>query len=186
VLDREGRNVFDDGTEKGTDTLRSAVAGCLAAMPPSTLIFAPHANSYARLVPGAHAPTGAGWGYENRTAAVRIPGGPHAARRIEHRVPGGDINPYLTFAAILGAAITGIEDAMTPPAPITGNAYEADLPQLAAGWGEAIDLFETDPLIARIFPADLIRNLVMTKRQELVHMAGIDAADHWKTYLETV
>jgi len=117
---------------------------------------------------------------------VRIPGGPHAARRIEHRVPGGDINPYLTFAAILGAAITGIEDAMTPPAPITGNAYEADLPQLAAGWGEAIDLFETDPLIARIFPADLIRNLVMTKRQELVHMAGIDAADHWKTYLETV
>ena len=186
VLDGAGRNVFDDGTDKGTDTLRSAVAGCLAAMPPSTLIFAPHANSYARLVPGAHAPTGAGWGYENRTAAVRIPGGPNAARRIEHRVAGGDINPYLSFAAILGAAITGIEDGMTPPAPITGNAYEADLPQLAADWGAAIDLFATDPLIARIFPAELIRNLVMTKRQEHAHISRIDAEDHWKTYLETV
>ncbi|KNX42185.1 Gamma-glutamylputrescine synthetase PuuA [Roseovarius tolerans] len=186
VLDGEGHNVFDDGTERGTDTLRSAVAGCLAAMPPSTLIFAPHANSYARLVPGAHAPTGAGWGYENRTAAVRIPGGPNAARRIEHRVAGGDINPYLSFAAILGAAITGIEDGMTPPAPITGNAYEADLPQLAADWGAAIDLFEADPLIARIFPAELIRNLVMTKRQEHAHISKIDAEDHWKTYLETV
>ena len=186
VLDSTGRNVFDDGTEKGTDILRSAVAGCLAAMPPSTLIFAPHANSYARLVPGAHAPTGAGWGYENRTVAIRIPGGPPAARRIEHRVAGGDINPYLTFAAILGAAITGIDDRLSPPAPITGNAYEADLPQLAADWNSAIDLFEDDPTMARIFPAELIRNLVMTKRQELAHMAGIAPEDHWKTYLETV
>ncbi len=186
VLDTDGHNVFDDGTPRGTDMLRSAVAGCLAAMPASTLIFAPHANSYARLVPGAHAPTGAGWGYENRTAALRIPGGAGAARRIEHRVAGGDINPYLTFAAILGAAITGIDDAMTPPAPITGNAYEADLPQLAADWQSAIDLFEADPLIARIFPADLIANLVMTKRQEHARIDQMATEDHWKVYLETV
>jgi len=186
VLDAEGNNVFDDGTPRGTDALRSAVAGCLAAMPASTLIFAPHANSYARPVPGAHAPTGAGWGYENRTAALRIPGGPNAARRIEHRVAGGDINPYLTFAAILGAAITGIDDAMTPPAPITGNAYEADLPQLAGNWGAAIDAFEADPLIARIFSAELIANLVMTKRQEHARIDEMEAHDHWKVYLETV
>jgi glutamine synthetase len=186
VLDTAGRNVFDDGTSRGTDLLLSAVAGCLAAMPASTLIFAPHSNSYTRLVPGAHAPTGAGWGYENRTAAVRIPGGPNTARRIEHRVAGGDINPYLTFAAILGAAITGIEDGMTPPAPITGNAYEADLPQLAPDWATAIIRFDENPLIRRIFSPDLIANLVMTKRQELRDMSEIPARDHWKTYLETV
>ena len=115
VLDGDGRNVFDDGGAKGTDTLRAAVAGCLAALPASTLVFAPHANSYARLVPGSHAPISAAWAYENRTAALRIPGGPPAARRIEHRAAGGDINPYLSFATILGAAITGVEEGMEPP-----------------------------------------------------------------------
>ena len=84
-------------------------------MPASTLIFAPHANSYDRFVPGAHAPTGLAWAYENRTAAIRIPAGNPAARRIEHRVAGGDINPYLLLAAVLGAALTGIEDAADPP-----------------------------------------------------------------------
>lgn len=186
VLDAGGRNVFNDGTDAGTDLMRAAVAGCIAAMPPSSLIFAPNANSYTRLVPGAHAPTGAGWGYENRTVAIRIPGGPPAARRIEHRVAGGDINPYLSFAAILGAAITGIEEGMTPPPPITGNAYEVDLPQLAPDWQSAIDIFESDPMIARIFDAELIRNLVMTKRQELARMAEIPEEHHWKTYLDTV
>jgi len=186
VLDGDGRNVFDDGGPAGTDTLRAAVAGCLAGMPPATLLFAPHANSYDRLVPGAHAPTGAAWAYENRTAAIRIPGGPPAARRIEHRVAGGDINPYLSFAVILGAAMAGIEDAMTPPAPITGNAYDLNLPDLAADWQTAIDRFEASELIARILPPGLIRNLVMTKRQELSAMSSIPHEAWWKTYLETV
>lgn len=186
VLDGNGRNVFDDGGPRGTDHLRAAVAGCLALMQATTLIFAPHANSYSRLVPGAHAPTGAGWAHENRTVAIRIPGGPAQARRIEHRVPGGDINPYLSFAAILGAALLGIEAQMVPPAPISGNAYKLDLPQLAADWGGAIDLFESDPQIARILPATLIRNLVMTKRQEHDHMSDIPESRHWRTYLETV
>ena len=78
-------------------------------MPASTLIVAPHSNSYDRLVPGAHAPTAAAWAYENRTAAIRIPSGSASARRIEHRVAGGDINPYLMLAVVLGAAMQGIE-----------------------------------------------------------------------------
>ncbi|WP_306152382.1 glutamine synthetase family protein [Roseovarius sp. MMSF_3281] len=186
VLDQDGRNIFDNGTEDGADMLRTAVAGCLAAMPDSTLIFAPHASSYARLVPGAHAPTGAGWAYDNRTAALRIPGGPPAARRIEHRVAGGDINPYLIFAAILGAALVGVEDDMTPPAPITGNAYAHDLPQLAADWATAIDRFEASTIMPRILPAGLIRNLVMTKRQELRLLANHPDDSQWRVYLDTV
>lgn len=186
VLDGEGRNVFDNGGPEGTELLRQAVAGCLATLRSSTLIFAPHANSYARLVPGAHAPTGICWAYENRTAALRVPGGAPAARRIEHRVAGGDINPYLMFAAALGGAMLGIDDAMAPPAPITGNAYEQDLPQMAEDWQSAIDLFETCPLMARIFPPGLIANLVMTKRQEARAIARLPETEHWKTYLETV
>lgn len=186
LLNESGTNVFDNGGPEGTEMLRHAVAGCLAAMPASTLIFAPHKGGYDRLVPGAHAPTGAGWAYENRTAAIRIPGGAPAARRIEHRVAGGDVNPYLILAAILGAALTGIEDAAAPPAPITGNAYEADLPQLAPDWASATDLFATDARIARIFPAQLIENMVMTKRQEMAELADLPPRALWPIYLETV
>ena len=186
VLDQDGNNVFDNGGPEGTETLMQAVAGCVQAMPASTLIFAPHGPSYDRLVPGAHAPTGACWAYENRTAAIRIPGGPHQARRIEHRVAGGDINPYLMLACVLGAAIEGIEEGLTPPAPITGNAYDLDLPQLAPDWASAIDLFESDPFIARCLPARLIENMVMTKRQELAKLAEMPEKDHWKLYLERV
>ncbi len=187
VLDQNGQNIFDDGGPMGTDLLRAAVAGCLAAMPASTLIFAPHGNSYTRLVPSAHAPTGASWAYENRTAAIRIPGGAPAARRIEHRVAGGDINPYLMLTAVLGAALLGIEDGLTPPAPITGNAYEIDgLPQLADSWAAAIDTFETNPLMTRLFPTELIRNMAMTKRQEIARFANRPEDQHWLSYLEAV
>lgn len=186
VLDRDGRNIFDDGGPAGTTLLHHAVAGCLASLPGSTLLFAPHGPSYDRFVAGSHAPTGAAWAYENRTAALRIPGGAPAARRIEHRVAGGDNNPYLSLAAILGAALTGIEDGMVAPPPISGNAYDLDLPQLKTDWVSAIDAFETDPMISRIFSPGLIRNLTLTKRQEYELLSGIAPASHWKTYLEAV
>ena len=186
VLDEEGNNIFDDGSELGTAALRHAVAGCLEAMPGSALIFAPHANSFDRMVPGSHAPTGVSWAYENRTSAIRIPSGSPAARRIEHRVAGGDVNPYLMLAAVLGAAINGIDDGKEPPAPITGNAYAADLPQIPGDWTSAIDAFETSPEIARIFPAELIRNLVLTKRQEVHYMKELDPSEQVTIYLDTV
>ena len=187
ICDETGRNIFDNGGPEGTAELHAAVAGCIAAMRDSTLIFAPHGNSYERLIPGAHAPTSAAWAYENRTAAIRIPGGNPAARRIEHRVAGGDINPYLMLATILGSALIGIEDGMTPPPPSEGNIYEIEgLPQLAGSWEEAIDLFENSPLIARILPPMAIRNLVMTKRQELAGFAEKPAETHWFSWLEAV
>ncbi|WP_298915171.1 glutamine synthetase family protein [uncultured Roseobacter sp.] len=186
VIDAEGNNVFDNGGAEGTDMLRHAVAGCLKAMPGSALIFAPHANSFDRMVPGSHAPTGVSWAYENRTSAIRIPSGSPAARRIEHRVAGGDVNPYLMLAAVLGAAINGIEDAQEPPEPITGNAYAADLPQIPGDWTSAIDAFEASPEIARIFPRDLIRNLVLTKRQEVHYMQELSPSEQVIIYLDTV
>ncbi|MDK3073132.1 glutamine synthetase family protein [Sedimentitalea sp. JM2-8] len=186
VLDEAGNNIFNDGSDKGSDTLRHAVQGCLAAMPGSTLVFAPHANSYDRMVPGAHAPTGISWAYENRTSAIRIPSGNPAARRIEHRVAGGDVNPYLMVAAILGAALNGIEDAKDPPAPITGNAYAAVLPQIPSDWASAIDAFETSPEVKRIFHPELIRNFVLTKRQEMHYMEELTPNERVEIYLETV
>lgn len=185
LLDEDGRNLFDDGGPKGTDMLRHAVAGCMAAMPGSTLVFAPHANSYARMVPGAHAPTGVCWAYENRTASIRVPAGSHKARRIEHRVAAGDVNPYLMMAAVLGAALNGIEDAADPPAPITGNAYAQEMPQLPGDWAAAVEAFGTCPQVERIFDAHLIDNMQRTKRQEMREAAALDADALRDLYLET-
>ncbi len=186
ILDKDGNNIFDDGSPQGAPVLLNAIAGCLKALPPSALIFAPHGNSYGRLVPDAHAPTSVCWAYENRTAAVRVPGGNHKARRIEHRVAGGDVNPYLLIAAVLGAALIGIEDGMKPPSPISGNAYEKDLPQMPATWAEAIDAFEQSPIMRRIFTDQLIENFVMTKRQELHYFAELTPEQQLDLYLDTV
>ena len=186
ILDKDGKNIFNDGTNEGSDALRSAVAGCLRAMPGSTLVFAPHENSYDRLVPNAHAPTGIGWAYENRTAAIRIPASGQAARRIEHRVAGGDVNPYLSVAAILGAALNGIQDGLQAPPPFKGNAYDQKLAQLPGDWGAAIDTFAECPEMKRIFPQHLIDNYVMTKRQELHYITELSDEETVELYLDTV
>ncbi|MDO9525829.1 MAG: glutamine synthetase, partial [Gemmobacter sp.] len=187
VIDATGRNVFDNGGPEGTETLLHAIAGCLEAIHDSTLVFAPHANSYDRLVPGSHAPTAICWGYENRTVAIRVPSGSNSARRIEHRVAGGDVNPYLMLTAILGAALNGIEDANAPPEPIIGNAYaDPGLPQVPDTWDEAIADFGTSATIARVFPAELIRNYVQTKRQERHYMSELSPEEQVELYLDTV
>jgi len=184
--DAEENNLFDDGTAKGSDLLRNAVAGCMKAMPGSMLLLAPHANSYERFVPGNHAPSGIAWAYENRTSALRIPSGNRKARRIEHRVAGGDINPYLMMAGVLGSALLGIEDGLTPPDPVTGNAYQLDLPQLPTTWPTAVDAFATSPEMARIFTPELIENLVRTKRQEIRYMHELAPEEVVELYLDTV
>tara|TARA_R110002073_G_scaffold87564_19_gene207974 strand:- start:10890 stop:12224 length:1335 start_codon:yes stop_codon:yes gene_type:complete len=184
--DDEGNNLFDDGSAKGADLMRNAVAGCMKAMPGSMLLLAPHANSYERFVPGNHAPSGIAWAYENRTSALRIPSGNRRARRIEHRVAGGDINPYLMMAGVLGSALLGIEDGLTPPPPVTGNAYDLDLPQLPTTWPTAVDAFAASPEMARIFTPELIENLVRTKRQEIRYMEELAPEEVVELYLDTV
>lgn len=186
IIDDQGRNIFDDGTARGSDMLRHAVAGCLNAMPGSMLILAPHATSYDRFVPGAHAPTGIAWAYENRTTALRIPSGNPAARRIEHRVAGGDINPYLLIAAILGAALNGIEDKAEPPPAISGNAYDKKLDHLPRTWAASIEAFAKSPEIKRIFPPELIANFLATKRQELHYMADLGPEERQELYLDAI
>ncbi|MBW7922234.1 MAG: glutamine synthetase [Rubellimicrobium sp.] len=185
VLDRDGNNAFANGTFEGTQLLQHAIAGCLKGISKLTLVFAPHANSYDRLVPESHAPTGICWAYENRTASIRVPGGNLAARRIEHRVAGGDVNPYLFIAAVLGSALVGIEDRLIPPPPIEGNAYEQDLEQIPDTWEQAVETFD-NPFVRRIFPQQLIDNLLATKRQELRYMEELTPRQQLDLYLDTV
>ena len=115
-----------------------------------------------------------------------VPAGAPAARRIEHRVAGGDINPYTFIAAVLGAALIGMEDGMSPPDPITGNAYERDLPQIPSTWEAAIEAFEKSEILPRIFHPELLRNYAMTKRQEKQYYDELTEAERIDLYLDTV
>ncbi|TVP72200.1 MAG: glutamine synthetase [Rhodobacteraceae bacterium] len=186
LIDRAGRNIFDNGGPEGSEALRQAIGGVLRLMPASTLIFAPHANSYARLVPNAHAPTGVAWAYENRTTSVRVPVGSPKARRLEHRVAGGDVNPYLLMSAVLGAALVGLKDKIPAPAPITGDGYAQALPQIPATWAEALAAFGSEPLMSRLFPPMLVENMIRTKQQEMAGTAGLSEQAVLDLYLEAV
>ena len=186
IVDAQGRNVFDNGGPEGTVLMRQAVAGLIEAMPGCTALFAPHLNSFRRLCPESLAPTTAAWGFENRTAAIRIPGGPAAARRIEHRVAGIDANPYLVIAAILGAAIDGITRRAEPPLPTSGNTYASDAKSLPATWASALDLFEQSDIVKRIFQPKLIEMFSTCKRQELA-VFNRDISDlEYASYLHSV
>ncbi|EAR49720.1 glutamine synthetase [Oceanicola granulosus HTCC2516] len=184
--DRDGVNLFDDGGARGTDMMLAAVAGLLETIQENALTFAPHENSFRRLLPGAHAPSNVAWGYENRTAAIRIPGGDSRARRIEHRVAGADANPYLVLASVLGGALLGIERDWRPPEPIEGDAYSLDLPHLPLDWATAIRAFQQGKLVPEIYARRLQRMFVEAKKQEQArfnrHVTGLE----FHSYLEIV
>ncbi|MCT2539712.1 glutamine synthetase family protein [Sedimentimonas flavescens] len=186
LIDDEGRNVFDNGGDEGTELLRHAVAGLIRTMQENTLVFAPHENSFRRLLPGSHAPSSVAWGYENRTVAIRIPGGSPKARRIEHRVAGADANPYLVLASILGGALLGIEGQWEPPAPILGDAYSQTLETLPPDWASAIEAFDKGPHIEQIYSKRLKRMFIQCKLQELRRFTRHVTDFEYHSYLEAV
>jgi len=186
--DADGVNVFDDGGEKGSTVMLNAVAGLLQTMQENTLVFAPHENSYRRLLPGAHAPSNVAWGYENRSVAVRIPGGAPKARRIEHRVAGADANPYLVLASILGGALLGMDRGWLPNEPVEGDAYAlgGERPSLPPDWASAIDAFSVGKHVRDIYAKRLQRMLVDCKRQEQFRFNRHVTELEYHAYLETV
>ncbi len=167
LVDGDGRNVFDDGSAKGTQLLRHAVAGCLATMADSMLLFAPNLNSYRRFQRGTHAPLAPSWGYENRTVAVRVPADAPAATRIEHRVAGADAHPHLVIAAILAGMLHGIENRLDAPEPLEGNAYEQLPPTLPRYWPDALARFADSDFIAHYLGGEFQRVYTTLKEQEV-------------------
>ena len=185
LLEENGINVFDDGGEEGSDPLRYAVAGCLELLPASMLLFAPSFNAYRRFQPGNHAPTESAWGYDNRTTAIRIPESPSAARRIEHRVAGADANPYLALAAVLAGIWHGIENTLSPPNPIEGNAWdqEIDAPALPTTMDEAISVFDKSDVLSNYLTGEFKTLFLATKVQEWNEFAKRVTEFELETYL---
>ena len=169
LLDEQGANVFNNGSDEGSKFLQQAIAGCLDVMPDSMLIFAPSFNAYRRFQAGNHAPTLPTWGWYNRTTALRVPAGPPAAKRIEHRVAGADANPYLTLAVVLAGILHGLEKKLKPPPAVIGNAWAQEhacelLPTLM---NDAIERFSASESMQTYLSDEFQAIFTKTKRQEL-------------------
>jgi len=184
VLDEQGNNIFDDGTERGTPLLHHAIAGCLSHMADSVAIFAPSYNAYRRFQKGSHAPTSPSWGYENRTVAVRVPAGNHAARRLEHRVSGADANPYLLFAVLLASMLDGIENELKPSKPITGDGYAQEKTPLPVYMQDALTAFSESDFIRAALGGELQRIFTLTKQQEIEEFRRRITALEYQSYLQ--
>lgn len=146
LYDKDGNNAFVGKQDKvlgipAGPRLRHAVGGLIQAMPESTAIFAPNANSYRRFRPGAYAPVSPSWGVNNRSVAVRIPPSDAEALRIEHRNAGADASPYLTTAAILAAMHYGMVNEVEAPPHSIGDQDPEGLPVLPLNWWSALNRF---------------------------------------------
>lgn len=128
---RTGRNIFSapDGGESAL--FRGYVAGLEKYVPSALLMFAPHVNSYRRLSRFQSAPTNVHWGYDNRTCGIRVPNSSPESRRVENRVPGVDVNPYLAMAATLSCGYLGMVEGLQPSEPTADSAEQVhdDLPR---------------------------------------------------------
>jgi len=132
----------DGGILFGDEPLlfESFVAGQLAGLRELTLMLAPNVNSYKRYAEGSFAPTAVAWGRDNRTCSLRVVGhGP--SLRVENRVPGGDVNPYLALAAMIASGLHGIDAGLELEPAFEGNAYTADKPRVPSTLLEARELF---------------------------------------------
>ncbi|MDB4470874.1 glutamine synthetase family protein [Deltaproteobacteria bacterium] len=184
VLDENGANVFDDGSEKGTPLLHHAIAGCLEHMAESVAIMAPSFNAYRRFQPGCHAPTYPSWGYENRTVAVRVPAGSHSARRLEHRVAGADANPYLLFSVLLGAMLEGMERGLSPAEPVHGDGYMQEHSSLPVYMPDAVRIFSESTFISNYLGDELQRIFTLTKEQEIAEFRRRISTLEYQSFLE--
>ena len=151
----DGSLVFWDAGAEGGGGARTPlydhfVAGVLATIREFTLLYAPNINSYKRFADGSFAPTAIAWGLDNRTCAVRLVGR-GAGARMENRVPGADVNPYLATAAMLAGGLHGIENELPLGPALEGNAYTSDAPRVPGTMAEAREAFATSELARTAF-----------------------------------
>ncbi|MBF9129863.1 glutamine synthetase [Plantactinospora sp. S1510] len=162
-----------DGAARLSGTGRRVLAGLLATMCDFSLLFAPNVNSYKRYQPGSFAPTALRWGTDNRTCALRLVG--HGqGMRVENRVPGADVNPYLAIAALVAGAVHGIEAELDLEPEFTGNAYaDASAARMPATLRDALVHWENSVTAGSAFGPEVVAHYANHARVEL---AAFDAA----------
>ncbi|MGB3440372.1 MAG: glutamine synthetase family protein [Actinophytocola sp.] len=154
-----------DGEHGFSKLMTHFLAGQQAALRELTYLFAPNINSYKRFAPGSFAPTTVAWGIDNRTCALRVVGHGESLR-VENRVPGGDVNPYLAVAALIAAGLHGIDNELPLEPELTGNAYGVDKPQVPATMRDAAELLAESKLARTAFGDEVVEHYLNNARVE--------------------
>jgi glutamine synthetase len=174
----DGSPVFADG-HGFSDTFEHFLAGQLACLRDFTLFFAPNINSYKRYAKGSFAPTAVAWGKDNRTCSLRVVG--HGGSlRVENRLPGGDVNPYLAISAMIAAGLHGIDNELPLEDEFAGNAYEADKPHVPTNLREAQDLFAASEAARSAFGVEVVEHYLNMARVEIEAFEA--AVTDWERY----
>ncbi|MGK5556060.1 glutamine synthetase family protein [Actinomadura kijaniata] len=180
LRDGDGRPVLaGDGPHGLSKVGEHFIAGQLACLRDFTLMYAPNVNSYKRYQPGSFAPTAIRWGVDNRTCALRLVGhGP--SLRIENRVPGGDVNPYLAVAALVASGLHGIDNELPLEEPHRGNAYAADAATVVGSLRDAAADWAASALAGEAFGKEVVEHYANYARVEL---AAFDrAVTDWEMF----
>jgi glutamine synthetase len=158
---RDGANAFAGDS----DVFRQFLAGWIACAKELALFLAPNINSYKRYAAGSWAPTTLAWGRDNRTCGFRIVG--HGgSQRVETRIPGGDVNPYLAFAALIAAGLYGIDHGLELPPGLEGNAYESDAERFPSTLRDAIAALESGTMARAAFGDEVVDHYLNYGRTE--------------------
>ena len=170
---KSGEAVFSGDGEHGFSPLMEHfLAGQIACMEELTYFFAPNINSYKRFVEGSFAPTGIAWGLDNRTCSLRVVGHGESLR-LENRVPGADVNPYLAVSALIAAGLHGVENELPLEPPFDGNAYSSDVAHVPHTLRDAADKFSKSELTRKVFGDEVVDHYVNAAR---IEQAAFDAA----------
>ncbi|MGH9172606.1 MAG: glutamine synthetase family protein [Acidimicrobiales bacterium] len=172
--------VFAGRREHGmSEVFQHFLAGLLNATADLTLLFAPNINSYKRFAAGSFAPTAVVWGLDNRTCSYRVVGHGESLR-VECRIPGGDVNPYMAISALVAAGLHGVEQDMALEPAFSGNAYAAAAPRLPRTMREATDRFAASAIARDAFGGSVVDHYVNAAE---VEMASFESSvTDWERY----
>jgi glutamine synthetase len=185
LVDAEGHNIFAAEDATGTPALRHAIGGLAATINDAMAVCAPTANSFRRFQPEAYVPLNPSWSVNNRGVAFRVPHGPPASRRVEHRVAGADANPYLLTAVVLAGMHLGITQQLDPGPVLAGNAYRDTTPTIPTTWPEALAAFERSDFIKDYFGPRFAGLYAATRRGEMQEFNSHVSALDYAWYLTT-
>ena len=162
---KSGENLFSQPDGAISPLFRAFIAGLQKYVPDALILFGPYVNSYRRFTRYLAAPINVQWGYDNRTVGLRVPHSDAANRRVENRIPGADVNPYLAIAASLACGYMGMIEGLEPSEPLSGSAYKLEQ-GLARDMFAALDLMEASDPLHEIFGREFVQLYCAIKRVE--------------------